>query len=83
VPPESGGISTFFSSLLEQITKSISFAREQLERQRALIRELAKSREDTNAAEALFRTMRRTLERLEEDRGKIEDALYTVKAVQD
>ena len=73
----------FSQSALEQITKSISFARERLERQRALIRELAKSGEDTNAAEALFRTMRRTLERLEEDRGKIEDALYTVKAVQD
>jgi len=41
---------------------------------------LAKSGDDTNMAEALLRTMRRTPESLEEDRREIEDELYSAKA---
>ena len=53
-----------------------------MERQRGLIEQLAKSGDDTRAPEAIFRTMRRTLEDLEEDRRQIEDELYSAKAEQ-
>ena len=67
---------------LEQITQRITLARERMERQRGLIEQLAKSGDDTRAPEAIFRTMRRTLEDLEEDRRQIEDELYSAKAEQ-
>lgn len=54
--------------------------RERLERQRKLIRELLAGGHDTREAEALFRTLRRTLEHFEEDRRLIEDEVFKAKA---
>jgi hypothetical protein len=57
----------------------VAAARERLERQRKLIQKLLGVGHDTNDAEALFRTMRRTLENLEEDRRHIEDEMYKAR----
>jgi hypothetical protein len=70
----------FSQSDLAQITQRVSLARERLERQRAVIQKLAKSGGDTNDAVALFRTMRRRLEALEQHRREIEDELYSATA---
>lgn len=70
----------FSQSDLAQIAQRVSLARERLERQRAVIQKLAKSGDDTNDAVALFRTMRRRLEALEEHRREIEDELYSATA---
>ena len=70
----------FSQSDLTQVIHRISLARERLERQRELILKLVEGGHDTNDAEALFRTMRRTLEDLEEDRRLIEDELYSARA---
>ena len=45
---------------------------EHLDRQQEHILKLRAGRQDTNDAEAVFRTMRRTLEAYEEDRRQIE-----------
>ena len=72
----------FSQSDLTQVIRRVSLARERLERQRGLIEQLAKSGDDTLAAEAIFRTMRQTLENLEEDRRQIEYEVYSAKAEQ-
>lgn len=67
-------------SALAQITRRIALARERLERQRELVQMLAKNGGEIDAAEALFGSMRQTLENLEEDRRQIEDELHEAKA---
>ena len=52
----------------------------QLDRQQGLILKLRVDRHDTNDAEAVFRTMRRTLEAYEEERRQIEDEVIGTKA---
>ena len=58
----------------------VAEARERLDLQRDIIRELWTGGRDTNDAEAVFRTLRRTLEIFEQDRRQIEDELVGAKA---
>jgi hypothetical protein len=74
------GCMAFSKSDLAKTDQRVARARERLERQRELIRALLEGGHDTNDAEALFRTMRRTLEHFEEDRRLIEDELFKAKA---
>jgi hypothetical protein len=70
----------FSKSDLAKADQRVARARGSLERQRQLIRELRRGGHDTNAAAALFKTMRRTLEHFDEDRRLIEGALFKAKA---
>jgi hypothetical protein len=69
----------FSENDLTLVDRRMAWARERLERQREIIQRLALGGEDTMSAEALFRTMRRTLEHFEEDRRVIEDEMFAAK----
>jgi hypothetical protein len=60
--------------------RRVADARERLDLQRDIIRELWTGGRDTNDAEAVLRTLRRTLEIFEQDRRQIEDELVWAKA---
>jgi hypothetical protein len=68
------------NSDLKNAYERLARAFEQLDRQHELILNLRADRRDTNDAEAVFRTMRRTLESYEEDRRQIEDEVIDAKA---
>jgi hypothetical protein len=65
---------------LKNAYERLARAFEQLDRQHELILNLRADWRDTNDAEAVFRTMRRTLEIYEEDRRQIEDEVIDAKA---
>jgi hypothetical protein len=71
---------SFPNSDLKNAYQRLASALEQLDRQQELILNLRSDRRDTNNAEAVFRTMRRTLETYEEDRRQIEDEVIDAKA---
>jgi hypothetical protein len=68
------------NSDLKNAYQRLARAFEQLDRQQELILNLRSDRRDTNGAEAVFRTMRRTLEACEEERCQIEDEVIDAKA---
>ena len=68
------------NSDLKNAYQRLARAFEELDRQQELILNLRSDRRDTNDAEAVFRTMRRTLETYEEDRRQIEDEVIDAKA---
>ena len=70
----------FSHSDLRLADQRLAQARERIERQREIIQELAAARRDTSHAEAVFKSMRRTLESFEADRRVIEDEVFTLKA---
>jgi hypothetical protein len=70
----------FPNSDLTNANGRVAEARERLDVQRELIQTLRAGRRDTNDAESVFRTMRRTLETFEESRRQIEDELVRAKA---
>jgi hypothetical protein len=71
---------SFPNSDLKNAYQRLARALEQLDRQQEVILNLRSGRRDTNDAEAVFRTMRRTLENYEEDRRQIEDEIIDAKA---
>jgi hypothetical protein len=71
---------SFPNSHLKNAYQRLARALEQLDRQQELILKLRVDRHDTNDAEAVFRTMRRTLEAYEEERRQIEDEVIGTKA---
>jgi hypothetical protein len=71
---------SFPNSDLKNAYQRLARALEQLDRQQELILKLRVDRHDTNDAEAVFRTMRRTLEAYEEERRQIEDEVIGTKA---
>ena len=71
---------SFPNSDLKNAYQRLARALEQLDRQQELILKLRVDRHDTNDAEAVFRTMRRTLEVYEEERRQIEDEVIGTKA---
>lgn len=60
---------------LVRLNRRIADARGRLDLQRERLRALWSDRRDTNDAEAVFRTLRRTLETFEGRRHRIEDEL--------
>jgi hypothetical protein len=70
----------FSHSDLRLADQRLAQARERIERQREIIHELAAARRDTSNAEAVFRTMRRTVESFEADRRTIEDEIFALRA---
>jgi hypothetical protein len=70
----------FSKSELTNADQRITRTRDRLERQRELIQKLAEEGQDTNDAEALFKSLRMTLETLEDERRQIEDELFAAKA---
>ena len=68
------------NSDLKNAYERLARAFEQLDRQQELILNLRADRRDTNDAEAVFKTMRRTLETYEEERRQIEDEVIDAKA---
>jgi hypothetical protein len=72
---------TFPSSDLTDAYRLVHETRDRLELQRQLILKLRTSRRDTNDAEAVFRTLRRTLETFQERRRHIEDKLVRIGRV--
>jgi hypothetical protein len=71
---------TFPNSDLTNANRRVAEAHDRLDIQRQRIRMLRVDRRDTTAAEALFKTMRRTMETYEEDRLQIEAELVMAKA---
>ena len=71
---------SFPNSDLKNAYQRLARAFEQLDRQQELILNLRSDRRDTNGAEAVFRTMRRTLEVYEQERRQIEDEVIDAKA---
>jgi hypothetical protein len=71
---------TFPNSDLTNANRRVAEAHDRLDIQRQRIRRLRVDRRDTRAAEALFKTMRRTMETYEEDRLQIEAELVMAKA---
>jgi hypothetical protein len=71
---------SFPNSDLKNAYQRLARALEQLDRQQELILKLRVDQHDTNDAEAVFRTMRRTLEAYEEERRQIEDEVIGTKA---
>lgn len=71
----------FPSSDLADANQHVSEARSRLELQRELILKLRTSRHDTNDAEAVFRSLRRTLETFQARRRRIEDKLVRIGRV--
>jgi hypothetical protein len=71
---------TFPHSDLTNANRRVAEAHDRLDIQRQRIRTLRVERRDTSAAEALFKTMRRTMETYEEDRLQIEAELVMAKA---
>ena len=71
---------SFPNSDLKNAYQRLARAFEQLDRQQELILNLRSDRGDTNGAEAVFKTMRRTLEAYEEERRQIEDEVLDAKA---
>ena len=63
----------FTNSDLADANQRVSEARQRLELQRDLIRELWTGGRDTNDAEAVFRTLRRTLETSQALQRKVEE----------
>ena len=80
MPARPSKATAFSNSDLERADLCVAQARERLERQREIIQTLAARGQDTMTAEALFRTMRRTLEDFEEDRRSIEDEMFAAKS---
>jgi hypothetical protein len=80
MPARSSRPTAFSKSDLERVDQRVAQARERLECQREIIQQLAARGRDTMTAEALFRTMRRTLEDFEEDRRAIEDEMFAAKS---
>lgn len=72
---------TFPSSDLADANRRVNEARDRLELQRELILKLRTSRHDTNDAEAVFRTLRRTLETFQARQRRIEDKLVRIGRV--
>ena len=70
----------FSKSELTNADQRITRTRDRLERQRELIQKLAEEGQDTNDAEALFKSLRMALETLEDERRQIEDELFAAKA---
>jgi hypothetical protein len=68
------------NSDLKNAYERLARAFEQLDRQQELILNLRADRRNTNDAEAVFKTMRRTLETYEEERRQIEDEVIDAKA---
>ena len=71
---------TFPHSELTNANRRVAEAHDRLDIQRQRIRTLRADRHDTSAAEAVFKTMRRTMEAYEEDRLQIEAELVMAKA---
>jgi uncharacterized protein (DUF2267 family) len=65
---------------LTNANERVASAHERLGMQRVRIRTLRAGGRDTNAAVAVFRTMRRTMEASEEDRFQIEAELLMARA---
>lgn len=65
---------------LTKAKQRVASAHERLGMQRVRIRTLRAGGRDTNAAVAVFRTMRRTIEASEEDRFQIEAELLMARA---
>jgi hypothetical protein len=72
---------TFPSSDLTDACRRVYKARDRLELQRQLILKLWTRRRDTNAAEAVFRTLRQALETSQERQRRIEDKLVRIGRV--
>jgi hypothetical protein len=73
-------VMTFPNSDLTNANRRVAEAHDRLDMQRQRIRALRVDRHDTRAAEAVFKTMRRTMEIYEEDRLQIEAELVMAKA---
>jgi hypothetical protein len=71
---------TFPNSDLTNANRRVDEAHDRLDMQRHRIRALRADRHDTSAAEAVLKTMRRTVETYEEDRLQIEAELVMAKA---
>jgi uncharacterized protein (DUF2267 family) len=65
---------------LTNAKQRVASAHQRLGLQRVRIRTLRATGQDTNAAEAVFRTMRQTMEASEEDRFQVEAELLMAKA---
>lgn len=66
----------FCESSLAAIDQRFARARERLERQHEIVQALAAAGHDTMPAEALFKALRRTVERIEAERRAMEDDLF-------
>ncbi len=71
---------SFPNSDLTNANQRVAETRECLDLQRDIIRELWTGGPDTNDAEVVFRTLRRTLEIFERDRREIEEELVWAKS---